>query len=82
MGLKVLPVLGESDLAGPGELAVLEAATPDGRHRPPGTPGAHHELSGGKRPLTDLRIMDVVLWMRGKDQGFVGGRSRQAPVGP
>lgn len=41
-----------------------------------------HKLSTVKRPLTHLRIMDVVVWMHGKDQGFVGGRSRQTPVAP
>ncbi|GAB2722833.1 DUF6308 family protein [Arthrobacter bambusae] len=35
-----------------------------------------HKLSTVKQPLTHLRIMDVVLWMHGKDQGFIGGRSQ------
>lgn len=38
-----------------------------------------HKLSTVEEPLTHLRIMDVVLWMYGKDQGYVGGRSRRTP---
>lgn len=41
-----------------------------------------HQLSAVQQPLAHLRIMDVVLWMHGKDQGFVGGRSRKTPVAP
>lgn len=39
-----------------------------------------HQLSTVEQPLPHLRIMDVVLWMQGKEQGFVGGRSRKKPV--
>lgn len=38
-----------------------------------------HKLSTVEEPLSHLRIMDVVLWMYGKDQGYVGGRSRRMP---
>jgi hypothetical protein len=41
-----------------------------------------HKRSTVEQPLTHLRIMDVVLWMHGKEQGFVGGRSRKSPVAP
>jgi hypothetical protein len=34
-----------------------------------------HKLSGVERPLSELRIMDVILWRYGKDRGFSGGRS-------
>jgi hypothetical protein len=29
-----------------------------------------HRLSGVERPLSELRIMDVILWRHGKDQGL------------
>lgn len=38
-----------------------------------------HKLATVEEPLTHLRVMDVVLRMYGKDQDYVGGRSRRMP---
>jgi hypothetical protein len=41
-----------------------------------------HELSGVPIELFKVRIMDAVLWRRGRDLGFKGGRAAKlAPVG-
>lgn len=34
-----------------------------------------HEISTVPTPLSELRIMDAILWRYGKDQGITGGRS-------
>lgn len=34
-----------------------------------------HQLSTVQTPLSELRIMDAVLWRYGRDQGITGGRS-------
>lgn len=34
-----------------------------------------HQLSTVPTPISELRIMDAVLWRYGKDKGITGGRS-------
>jgi hypothetical protein len=33
-----------------------------------------HELSTVQTPISELRIMDAILWRYGKDKGITGGR--------
>lgn len=37
-----------------------------------------HQLSGAPIELSKVRIMDAVLWRRGRDLGFKGGRAAKA----
>lgn len=39
-----------------------------------------HEISTPPTPISELRIMDAILWRYGKDQGITGGRSSTAGI--
>lgn len=42
--------------------------------------GRIHQLSTVQTTISELRIMDAILWRYGKDQGITGGRSRTAGI--
>jgi len=53
------------------------------RHLQPGQPLPDrlrriHEASGVTQELSELRIMDAILWRHGRDLGYTGSRGRRA----
>lgn len=39
-----------------------------------------HQLSTVPTPISELRIMDAILWRCGKDKGITGGRSSASGI--
>lgn len=39
-----------------------------------------HQISTVQTPISELRIMDAILWRYGKDQGIKGGRSSTSGI--